>query len=193
MTDNIKMAVLSCNEQWCCTVIPGLIFVSTNFHQKKDSIKMAVLSCNEQWCCTLIWGLILYSTDFHQMTDNIKMAGHSALQSTMVSNRYPWPWPYLCQHQLPPNDGQHQDGHSELPFTIPLHPDCWLDFCQHRFPPMTDNIKMAILSCHVQYRCTLIVGLIFVSTNFHQITNNIKIAPLSCYMQWRHSSISFII
>ena len=90
----------------------GLILVSTNFHQMTDNIKMAVISCNVQWCFTGIHGLILVSTNFHQMTDNIKMAGLSCNEQwccTLISMCLD-----LCQHQLPPNDGQHQDGRSEL-------------------------------------------------------------------------------
>ena len=41
----------------------------------------------------------------------------------------------LCQHQLPPNDGQHQDGRSELQCTMELQPNSVLDLCQHQLPP----------------------------------------------------------
>ena len=59
------MALLGCNQQWRCTGIEGLFFVSTNFNQMTDNIKMAFLSCNEQWRRTAIEGLIFVSTNFH--------------------------------------------------------------------------------------------------------------------------------
>ena len=41
----------------------------------------------------------------------------------------------LCQHQLPPNDGQHQDGRSQLQCTMVLHRYPWPYPCQHQLPP----------------------------------------------------------
>ena len=46
----------------------------------------------------------------------------------------------LCQHQLPPNDGQHQDGRSQLScneqWSCTGHSAMnWLDLCQHQLPP----------------------------------------------------------
>ena len=43
----------------------------------------------------------------------------------------------LCQHQLPPNDGQHQDGRSQLQCTMVLHRYLilCLIFVSTSFPP----------------------------------------------------------
>ena len=52
----VEMALLSCDERWCCANVHGLIFASTNFHQMMH-IKIplqAATCCNEQWRCTML-------------------------------------------------------------------------------------------------------------------------------------------
>ena len=48
MTNNVKMAFLCCNEQWCFENVRVLIYLGTNFHQMMNNVNMAFPCCKEQ-------------------------------------------------------------------------------------------------------------------------------------------------
>jgi hypothetical protein len=42
MMDDVKMTGADGHEQWCCTIVPDLTLVSTNFHQMLHHFKMTL-------------------------------------------------------------------------------------------------------------------------------------------------------
>ena len=56
---------------------------------------------------------------------------------------------------------------------------------------LTENNKLAVTGCKVQWPYALILNLILERTNFHQMTANIKMVILSCNEQWRCTTIDY--